>query len=743
MHTVNANALREFSKHTVQPVGLVTIHLPPKRALTVTDWTLMAGDVLEIDINAGTIYTLTEGVDFDAEVSNYQTAVNLAEAINALAFGALPRVRARAEFETDRVIVAGGATTQSLSFDLSGISGLEELVDPAPTERKFFLADRTVMGPEGGGGPGSGEWGGYPLSVANIPKPVSHTLDAMTREFASGDRDIEWIDDGEIRRILLDQHLRGRRVDLSLGTPRLDEADFHPLGGRFFVQDCKPDSSGAIQMQLHDASGFFKDNQIAKRWVNEHPITIFDDALETVALQWGLGAGTSALDELVDRTTLVPSVEPETAHHTISRYGGNEAGAAATYESGNPLDEPEPLIDVMNELLLLLGGTFSPDVDGRFRYRPYDPDAAPVRTWQAAPETGYDVADVVVKDLWGNIANEIAVDFAESDAHGGQKTRFVQRSESSRNEVGRLFNFLLETEWCNGVSKHGAFLVQPGNQRVIGSASTDFPIPLAARQGFTGSRFRLQGDGSFLPENNGDLDGAASPPRRAFLRLHGPGREAGTLVSNNNLPPEIICCDDSEPEGNVPDADNVRGDIPLNMRYHVATTFNDYDFTNGRAGFGTSTPHQWGHDPSGDPLAEPAWIVDITVPVHMVLRRLPRFQYGAPVLEVHTGLDQIAIEVGDFIAIDGDHVYMTLGKDGLTTTTVFEVTRVDVDPWGESPGIVFEVTWVRDDVVPLQTFTPSYPDIDIPVVTTPDTSRVLTESFGVVLTDSGGRVLVG
>src|SRR5687768_15092637 len=132
MHVVNANANRELSNHTVQPIGRFTIYLPPKRCLTVTDWTQMAGDRLDVTVNGAT-YMLTEGVNFTAQNSNAQTATNIASAINALNFGSLPRVRARAEGE--RVIVAGGATTTTLTFGLGLIQGIAELIDPAPATR--------------------------------------------------------------------------------------------------------------------------------------------------------------------------------------------------------------------------------------------------------------------------------------------------------------------------------------------------------------------------------------------------------------------------------------------------------------------------------------------------------------------------------------------------------------------------------------------------------------------------------
>ncbi len=728
MHEVNPNANRELSRGNLQPIGLVTIHLPPKRCMTVVDWSAGSGRDIVIDINAGTLYTLREGIEWFPGGSNNTMAASIRDAINAINFGVLPRVRARTEGA--RVIVAGGATTVTLTFNLTAAAGVQELISPAPATRSFFLGDRQTM--EAGGV----TWGGYPLSVASIAT-VDHSLDAVSREFALGDMDMDFVDDGELRRILMDQHLRGRQVDIALGTPALAQADFHPLG-RWYIEDVTPQSDGSITVRLHDAMGFFRDSHLARRFVNMHPIQIFREALEIVALEWGLNGGLAALDLLVDRNTLVTSVEPTMAHFTVSRYDD------AVYHTGSPIDEREPVIDIMNSLLVLLGGTFSPDVNNRYRYRPYDQNALAVRTWRAGAETGYDVEDVVVKETWGNMANEIAVEFADSeDAHDGQKTRFVLRNENSRNEVGRLFQLVLDTDWCNGVARLPLYGINPFGQNVLAADSTDFPVELAARVGFSGSRFRLQANGSFLPDANGDLDSAANPPRRGFFRLHGPAREAGTLVPNANRDPEIIACGDSAVEGGTPDDPNVRADIPRFMRFYIDTAYNANDFVNGRAGLGTSTPHQWGLPPAaGEVGYRPAWIVDVTIPVEMALRKMPRFAYGAPVLEVRTGLDQIAIEVGDFIAIQDDFVYLTLGKDGLTANTIFEVTRRTIDPWSDSPGITFELTWVRDDVVG-PTYTPAYPTVTIPITVDPLNDRVLTDDADNVLADDGSVVLVG
>lgn len=68
--------------------GTVTINdndlilgAPTQATVTITDWTLMAGGSFDV---VGML-TLTEGVDFDAEVSNEQTAQNFADALNDFA----------------------------------------------------------------------------------------------------------------------------------------------------------------------------------------------------------------------------------------------------------------------------------------------------------------------------------------------------------------------------------------------------------------------------------------------------------------------------------------------------------------------------------------------------------------------------------------------------------------------------------------------------------------------------------
>jgi hypothetical protein len=705
--TINAAAERAFSRSNVEPIGLITIHLPPKRCLTVTDWTaIAAGSLIRIQINAVT-YTITEGVEWNATTSNAATAESIRLALNNLAVGNFPNVRCRRE--DTRIIVAGAATVAILTWPQLPAAGVAELVQPPPTQRKFLLGCTQTL---------AQQTGGYPLSVAMIGG-VEQGLDALTREFSMGDLDIEFVDDGEVRRLLLDHHLRGRQVDYALGTPDLLEAQFVPQGS-WYIEDVKPASDGSLVMKLHDGMGFFRDRTIAKRWVNEHPIDVFRDVLQSGVDASGL---TGSLTGLVDETTLDPSVDPETAHWTVSRYGD------AVYEMGDPIDEPEPVIDILNSLMPMLGGTWSPDFDngGRYYYRPFDESAAPLFTWRAGPEDGYDVEDVEIVETWANAANEVHVDFASQE--GGNRTRFTARNDRSRNELGRLYSLVIDTDWINSVAElFPSGITGPSQPPFEGwillADSTAFAINLASRQGFCGSRFRASGS-TFVPDANGDLDGAAVPPRRAYFRLEGAGYTTAT-AQDSDVPPEIIACDDSQVLSGVsPDDANVRGDIPATVRFSIATGLTDptLGFVSGRAGFGTTTPYGWNIkiDPFGSNVFlsnfERARIIDITIAVEMALRRLRRFAYGAPIIRVRTGLEQLRYELADFGAIDGDHVYLAFGKDGLTTTTIWEVTKKNVSPWGDTPCIEWELTWVRDDFVDQVTFPVGfYPEAQLELV---------------------------
>lgn len=715
--TINANAHRELSRFSSQPIGLVTIHVPPKRCLTVTDFgAIPPGSEIQFSINA-VGYTLTEGADWDASLSDEATADSIVAAFNAAPFGSSPRVRARREGV--RVIVAGGATTTLLTFDALP-AGVEELVAPAEEQRRFLLSDQQLFG--------------YPMSVGLI-SGLGAKLDPMTREFSIDDLEIEFVDDGAVRRLCLDYYLRGRQVDVAIGTPALAEGDFQQIG-TWYIEDVRPGSDGSIVLQLHDAMGFFRDRVVAKRWVNWHPAQLFLDIMQ-LAVNWPSIQG--SLAGMVDEASLDPSVDPATSHWTISRY------ADELFKMGSPVDEPTPALDLMNELLTILGGTWSPDETGLWRYRPYDENAVPVRTWQAGLEDGWDVDDIEVVETWGNAANEINIDFASQE--GSKRTRFQLGHDQARNEIGKLYSMAIDTEWINGLVNAWT-QNNPGGEAVISAGATDFALPFAARQGFCGSRFRLNGDGSFTAESGGDLDGAANPPRRAYFRFEGPGREPGSVAPNENLLPEIIACDRSEPEGGRVDAANVRGDIPMFIRFYVAGTFTDptLGFVSGRAGFGTQTPYQWNlvdQAGGGAHTYQFARVIDVTIPVEMALRCLRRFAYGASVIRVRTGLEQLDLEVGDFVSIEGDPIFVGYRHDGLTAATKWEVTKKLIDPWSDSPAIEWELTWARDDVVPVLFQLAPSPDVQLQLTPLPIDERIVADDLEDIIADDGEWVVRG
>jgi len=89
--------------------------LDDRAGYVVVDFSNGAGDDLTITVDGGTPTTLTEGVDFDAEISNTQTAINIAEAINGASLGLV------ASFETNEpnVFIVPEANSGIKTFSLA------------------------------------------------------------------------------------------------------------------------------------------------------------------------------------------------------------------------------------------------------------------------------------------------------------------------------------------------------------------------------------------------------------------------------------------------------------------------------------------------------------------------------------------------------------------------------------------------------------------------------------------------
>jgi hypothetical protein len=100
-------------------------------------------------------------------------------------------------------------------------------------------------------------------------------------------------------------------------------------------------------------------------------------------------------------------------------------------------------------------------------------------------------------------------------------------------------------------------------------------------------------------------------------------------------------------------------------------------------------------------------VYDVTIPVILSELILDRFEAGAPIIQVETGLQKYKYQVGDFITLD-ETLLVGLGFDGVDNTIKWEIISKDVDLSGTPPRI----NWTLCRVAPASTTSSTVEVID-------------------------------
>lgn len=721
---VNAQYAEVFARSTVDRVVLVRLHLDPAFVLVVLDWTVAADVAVEMDPSFAVL--LQEGVDFNAEISNEATAINIANAFNAVEQAAIIGQKSgiKATPLGDRVWFVGGALSGAITVTATDPAFALDVLGPVPTSMSFVSGDTPLFG--------------YPCSIATI-SPAAMKADEFTRETTVGALDIEWNDHAQTFRepefLLFRKYLM--HAEVLLGAQDMDEANFEPIG-TYVINDPIPEK-GSLSVSVYDfAEEGWKNQTLRGAVVDVHPLEAVLDYMDRV----------DALDA-IDETTLDPSLYEDISHFVVSRYDDTEFGLR------NTIDDPEKVTDVIRQLIFLCGGLLTPGLDGRYRYIHFDIDKAVDRIWRAGPpgsaSEGYDIDRVEQLEGVGRLTNKCVLTFAKRQtgdttfAEESEETH-EQTEENSRLRFGKLIELLLDLLYCNGLvtPANGFISVEGGAQNGVNAHrifhdSTDFSVPFAARQGFCGMRWERVGS-TWVLRPGASLGGVTGRYCILLLRSYGAGN-ARIEDNNPSVGAEYIAIDEWTLDNQGVDSP-VFSFVPAPnaARAHIADTsvpeldalgFGlDADALYGRGGLNTLIPGAG--DPPGSQdywemgvASQGEWpfIIDATIPVAIARRILRRHRFGAPKIKVRTSLAELGLELGDFVAIDGDDLYLGHERSGLDTSVVWEIVGKNVDALSDSPGIEWELAFVRDEALDAAfppIFEPAPVDPPIVIVGDPD-----------------------
>lgn len=368
--------------------------------------------------------------------------------------------------------------------------------------------------------------------------------------------------------------------------------------------------------------------------------------------------------------------------------------------------------DYFNAILLLLPGQVTADEDGQLRARFIDrttiaAGTATIRNWDESFVPSGGLSDNQ-RDFYSRLIVEVGSTLEGKDADGenvglAQKFSINDRSSGRAHRVrsanairadetlssrflasiGRLKYALPENILSDG--SDSIFVPSGGNgfsdfRSVLTAASTHVCVETGIR-GFAGSYFIPRSE--IYMATNWSVSGgtvvwgdaqpsyaALSASRRAYFRLQSPANQfaidSESITGVRSAATEIIELNGSRVPTELGLADTIS---PI---YEQQPTFRDVlwqlkniEYTvSGRNMFGTTGPAVW---------LPGTRIVDVTVARWLALDRLDQFNWGYPELEGTTPLDQLDIQIGDFVSVALPHLIGFRGVGSTQLGLVFEI----------------------------------------------------------------------
>lgn len=709
MLTLPANLKQAFAQSGAKPIILAQIYHPAFAQIEVssnnTDITSIGFTLYSGGVSIAT-YTITAGVDFTIGASATVTAYNIAEAISDLGYGIRAtssntrvNIVTRRSYYTSSSGVRSANTSLCTHFSVS-LNGadLRKILQTSRNTAAPYLPFVSVVS-------GDKPFKQYPASIISM-STYGREIDPSTREHSAGTIQLDLVDDGFIRKIISIVGLDNCYVDLYCGEQSLSENDFM-LFLRTIINSATPSfSEPLLTLELGDPLDFLRNRLYSGTIYPHHPIRAIEHILYHVNRNILLG-------NLFDTSSLtIDDVPQSSSAQTVAR---NAYKLDDETEIDNRISDPTPVIDLLNELILLLDGTLAEDGTGRLYFKELDYAAAAVRTLNVGRGSKQDAVITEMTPPSESIINRVNI-----NVNGGPiSATFSIEDPASLAEYGEHFDFELSSPWLTGVARYqSASAEATASTSWINQVTLNYygfrltPVSWAAAiSGFDGwttadSVYAEQSDTQYAIENVSD--------RPAYFLLQGRMSTTygggGTIIDggqsiikvyrrtySSSLPGSIVASTEYPAISSHPDQCWV---TPVQWLYHISDISTD-GFTHGTGGFGTYPLYLTGGGTgySYDRYS-PIYIFDVTSPVWIANRKFRRFRYGCPKLTIEAPLTQADLSIGDVIALSGDERYLTLGRDGISSNATWEVIRTEVSFVGDSPGVTLQLMLLSDSVMP-------------------------------------------
>mgnify|MGYP006397960561 CR=1 FL=1 len=476
---------------------------------------------------------------------------------------------------------------------------------------------------------------------------ISPKVDPYTRKTQTGGVTLRLADDGSIRSVVSNatgvNPLKGKQIEIKLGEQSMSAAsDFAPLF-KGLIDDVVP-SDGYIDLICVDVFELAKDRLFAGAWVNSHPLEVVSDLLIN-----GAGVPSAQVDSGASGT-IHPDTNTAISHFCMTSVRGvgdwqhTARFVGDLYPGKN--DGAVEVRKVIDAVASMLGGSFYADQSGVVKFRRFDPTAAISRTW-----TGEDYSDIAATQTMTGMVNQVVIDVGSGD----YSRRLVLKDSASITRYGRTYEQAYTWPLGGAISELQAPASGAGVFE-LGSGVTTITLIGYQASGFSGTRDALGSPSSAA---------AVSGSRLLYLKL---GDEIISCPAIATDTTRTTIWREVDANGELTTSPTTQTEIPNHL---TLTSCN-------RGQLGSSAAaHRTG------PASFSNHAVDLTMAVDFALLILRRFSNGAPIIECNTSLQEIDLEVGDFVGIDWvEGIWPGQGLDGFDQSVdgnKFEVIEKSID----------------------------------------------------------------
>ncbi len=464
--------------------------------------------------------------------------------------------------------------------------------------------------------------------------------------------------DGSVftRNFVVNTVLKGRQIEISVGTPNLALLKFAPtFGGQ--IENVLPKLDGTVELVCTDVPGLMRQRSVTGHWAGQHPVEIASSIINKTGAR-------------VHQSGFVFDADLNTSHWVMGRGTGSIEWMAT-----NAVTRPTNALRLLDEIAELLPGVLVCREDGALRYVPFSDTDAATNSFTEDDILG----DFEIVDLDSNICNRAEVVYLDVPTVSGDGYQSCYRRDDTESQAAHEFDGedgvicdTVETKWLGSQSQ------------TVGNPFTSDSVP-GVGDTFSVAGYNVYNFCGAHATAGTDADRQLSDDRLAYLKIGAYTGDPDDI--------EVVAVDrctlHATDKVEVLAIDSTAGSVESVGLYPVHVTYRVQE----RGALGSVAGAHSG--------AAARMVHDVTIAVAAAQRRVRRFANGAPTIAFSTGPHKHGVQVGDIVTVTTSR-YFAYGQDGLDTNTTWQVIAKEADFSGDKPAIRWRLCWLNYAGRPVQ-----------------------------------------